>query len=63
MVMKATYVVLSLAAIGLLAVEAPHASWLTSTPERGKVERKTNPKGGTVRMPVFVFLAGYHGGK
>ena len=63
MVMKATYVVLSLAAISLLALEAPRASWLTRAPERGKVERKTNSGGGTVRMPVFVFLAGYHGGK
>ncbi len=63
MLMKAAYIVLGIAGLGLLAVEAPRGALLTRTPERGKVERKVNPKGGTVRMPMFVFLAGYHGGK
>ena len=61
--MKAIYVLLSIGALGLLFTEAPSAKWLTSTPERGKVERKAPRTGGTVRAPMFIFLSGYHGGK
>ncbi|EDM76238.1 hypothetical protein PPSIR1_42221 [Plesiocystis pacifica SIR-1] len=64
--MKAIYVLLSIGALGLLFIEAPTSKWLTSTPERGKVERKTpraSGSGSTVRAPMFIFLSGYHGGK
>ncbi|NVB43365.1 hypothetical protein G6O69_36405 [Pseudenhygromyxa sp. WMMC2535] len=64
MLTKAAYIVLSLASLGLLFFEAPSGALLTSTPERGKVERQQNPNTHTtVRAPMFVFLGGYHGGK
>lgn len=68
MILKGTYIFLSGASLLLLLLEAPRASLLTSTPERGKVERKATPVAntGTVRGggPYFVFLGGgYHGGK
>jgi hypothetical protein len=68
MFMKASYILLSTASLGLLLLEAPRASLLTSAPERGKVERQANPAtagNNTVRGgPHFVFLGGgYHGGK
>jgi len=73
MFMKASYILLSVASLGLLLVEAPHGALLTSTPERGKVERKDHPgppgsapgsgQTRTVRSAYFVFIGGYHGGK
>jgi hypothetical protein len=68
MLMKASYILLSTASLGLLLFEAPRASLLTRTPDRGKVQRQaqTIPSGNaTVRGgPHFVFLGGgYHGGK
>ena len=62
--LKAGYILLSAASLGLMLFEAPSGDLLTSTPERGKVERKINPNAKTtVRAPMFVFLGGYHGGK
>jgi hypothetical protein len=71
MLTKATYIVLSLASLGLLLFEAPRGQLLTSKPERGKVEHKaasdssTSPNNNnpTVRSAYFVFIGGYHGGK
>jgi hypothetical protein len=68
MILKGSYILLSAASLLLLLFEAPRASLLTSTPDRGKVERKATPVGqtGTVRGSgaYFVFLGGgYHGGK
>ena len=66
MFMKASYILASTAAIGLMFFAAPRGGPLTSSPERGKVERKTvdaTPGNATVRMPMFVFLGGYQGGK
>ena len=67
---KASYIVLSLASLGVLLLEAPRGQWLTGAPDRGKVEHKAasdsptssnnNP---TVRSAYFVFIGGYHGGK
>lgn len=66
MLLKASYILLSTASLGLLFFEAPGGALLTSSPDRGKVERKDKdaPSGNvTVRRPYFVFLGGYHGGK
>jgi hypothetical protein len=67
MIMKASYILLSATSLSLLLFEAPRASLLTGTPDRGKVQREANPKTpvGTVRGgPHFIFLGGgYHGGK
>jgi len=55
------YWVLSLGSLGLLAFEAPTGSLLTTTPERGRVEKGSQ----TVRgRPVFIWTGGgYQGGK
>lgn len=69
MIMKASYILLSVASLGLLLFEAPRGSMLTSSPERGKVERKDrdNPTGaGNANIRnrhMFLFIGGYHGGK
>jgi hypothetical protein len=68
MLMKASYILLSTASLGLLLFEAPRASLLTRTPDRGKVQRSAQavPTGNTTVRggPHFVFLGGgYHGGK
>lgn len=55
------YWTLSLGSLALLAVEAPKGALLTTTPERGAVD-KGSP---TVRgAPIFIWAGGgYHGGK
>lgn len=66
MVMKAAYILTSLASLLLLFGAAPRGAWLTSSPERGKVERRDDPATGnpTVRRHHhFVFIGGYQGGK
>jgi hypothetical protein len=68
MVAKASYIVLSLASLGLLLFEAPRGNLLTSAPERGKVEQQAHPNATpnnsrNVRSAYFVFIGGYHGGK
>jgi hypothetical protein len=71
MIAKASYIVLSLASLGLLLFEAPRGNLLTGAPERGKVERKAGATATstsssarpTVRAAYFVFIGGYHGGK
>jgi len=65
MIAKATYILLSVASLGLLMFEAPRGRLLTSAPERGKVERQAHASGSgsTVRASGFVFIGGYHGGK
>ena len=69
MVAKASYIVLSLASLGLLLFEAPRGNLLTGAPERGKVEQQANPSPNgpntsrNVRSHYFVFIGGYHGGK
>jgi hypothetical protein len=65
MLMKASYLLLSTASLALLLFEAPRASLLTRTPERGKVQRQAPTGNATVRGgPHFMFLGGgYHGGK
>lgn len=64
---KASYVVVSLASLGLLLFEAPRGNLLTSAPERGKVEQQNRPTAPnarpTVRSAYFVFIGGYQGGK
>ena len=75
MFMKISYIALALASLGLLLFEAPRGALLTSSPQRGKVERKdqavgsqaTNPHT-TVRRAArtaafFYLVGGYHGGK
>lgn len=65
MIMKASYILLSVASLGLLMFEAPSGALLTGAPQRGKVAKKTGPGPGgqTIRSAHFVFLGGYHGGK
>ncbi|PRQ03230.1 hypothetical protein [Enhygromyxa salina] len=66
MLMKASYVLLSVTSLGLLMFEAPRGALLTTTPERGKVQRDTQEAGSgnaTIRRPHYIFLGGYHGGK
>ena len=66
MLLKASYILLSVTSLGLLMFEAPRGALLTSSPERGKVERdnKTASTGNaTIRRPHYIFLGGYHGGK
>lgn len=68
MLMKASYILLSTASLGLLMFEAPRASLLTSKPDVGKVQRQAQAAtsgNATVRGgPHYVFLGGgYHGGK
>lgn len=66
MLMKASYILLSVSSLGLLMFEAPRGAMLTSSPERGKVERDTKEAGSgnaTIRRPRYIFLGGYHGGK
>lgn len=69
MLMKASYILLSTASLGLLLFEAPRASLLTRAPDRGKVSREAKQAAtsgnATVRGgPHFVFLGGgYQGGK
>jgi hypothetical protein len=69
MIMKASYILLSGASLLLLLLAAPRGWLLTSSPDRGKVQRQASsvaPTGnGTVRGgPHFVFLGGgYQGGK
>jgi hypothetical protein len=70
MFVKASYLVLSLASLGLLLFEAPRGQLLTSKPELGKVEHKAaanspnSPNNNhTVRSAHFVFIGGFHGGK
>lgn len=67
MLMKASYILLSTASLGLLLFEAPRGALLTSAPERGKVEHKEGASTGsgnaTVRRRHYIFLGGYHGGK
>lgn len=65
---KSSYILLSLASLGLLLFEAPRGALLTGTPERGKVEPGERPTVAgaptrTVRSAYFVFIGGYHGGK
>jgi hypothetical protein len=66
MLLKASYILLSVASLGLLMFEAPRGALLTSTPERGKVERdkqQASSGNATIRRPHYIFLGGYHGGK
>lgn len=47
--------------LGLLAFEAPRGGALTTTPDRGQVEKGAPSARGT---PVFIWAGGgYHGGK
>jgi hypothetical protein len=58
------YWIAGFGSLGLLFFEAPSGSLLTTTPDRGKVERDKSGK--TVRrgVPVFIWMGGgYHGGK
>ena len=64
MLMKIAYILASGATLGLLFVEAPTGSLLTTTPEKGQVG--SAPSGGTVRGrgPTFIYLGGgFRGGK
>ena len=66
MLIKASYILISLASLALLLLEAPRGALLTSAPERGKAERsQDSPSGGATvrRHNHFVFIGGYHGGK
>jgi hypothetical protein len=60
---RTTYWILSAVAIGLLLLDGAAGSLLTTTPDRGKVER--DPATGTVRGGgTFIWLGGgYQGGK
>lgn len=64
---KIAYLLVSGSTLGLLLLEAPSGSLLTSAPERGKVALSKTDKaqGRTVRGgPTFIWLGGgYHGGK
>jgi hypothetical protein len=65
---KASYILLSVATLGVMFFEAPRGKLLTRTPDRGKVEQKahassTSPDKPTARGAYFVFIGGYHGGK
>lgn len=64
MVRNIIYWIAGVGALGLLFLEAPSGSLLTSTPDRGKVQKDKSGK--TVRGggPVFIWMGGgYHGGK
>ena len=64
--LKIAYWVLSTGSLGLLFVEAPAGSLLTTAPERGKVTLTQSATGGhTVRGgSTFIWLGGgYQGGK
>jgi hypothetical protein len=65
--LKIAYWVLTTGSLGLLFVEAPAGSLLTTAPERGKVTRSetANGTGATVRGgSTFIWLGGgYQGGK
>lgn len=64
--LKIAYWVLSTGSLGLLFVEAPAGSLLTTAPERGKVTLTQSATGPTVRGggSTFVWLGGgYQGGK
>ncbi len=66
MIMRIAYLLSSGALLALLLFEAPRGALLTSTPDRGKVDKQAPNKGGrSVRaVPVFVFVGGgYRGGK
>ena len=64
--MKYAYWILSAGALGLLALDAPSGSALTTSPEVAKVQAAKPTKNKTVRGrgPAFIWLGGgYHGGK
>ena len=65
--LKIAYWVLSTGSLGLLLVEAPAGSLLTTAPERGKVTltQSASGTGPTVRGgSTFIWLGGgYQGGK
>lgn len=62
--LKIAYWVLSTGSLGLLLVEAPTGSLLTTAPERGKVTLTQSATGPTVRGSTFIWLGGgYQGGK
>ena len=63
--LKIAYWVLSTGSLGLLFVEAPSGSLLTTAPERGKVTLTQSASGPTVRGgSTFIWLGGgYQGGK
>lgn len=64
MVRNIIYWIAGVGSLGLLFFEAPTGSLLTSTPDRGKIQK--NAKGKTVRggAPLFIWMGGgYHGGK
>lgn len=71
MVMKISYIALSLAALGLLLVEAPRGGLLTLTPDKeavkheaGKPYRYTpRSRGLFVAWGLGYAMGGYHGGK
>ena len=67
MIMRIAYLLTSGSLLALLIFEAPRGALLTSTPEKGKVDKQgpTKKGGRSVRaVPVFVFVGGgYRGGK
>ena len=66
MIMRIAYLLTSGTLLTLLVFEAPRGALLTSTPQKGKVEKQAPTKGGrSVRaVPVFLFVGGgYRGGK
>ena len=66
MLMKASYLILSAASLGLLVFEAPSGGLMTTTPAVGKVESKPSKHSNqnvTMRSRHFVFIGAYHGGK
>ncbi|MFO7562119.1 MAG: hypothetical protein R6X02_05720 [Enhygromyxa sp.] len=69
MIAKASYILLTVASLGLLLLEAPHGNLLTRAPERGKVQQNdqlavtSSANRHNVRAAHFVFIGGFHGGK
>ncbi len=67
MIMRIAYLLTSGTLLTLLVFEAPRGALLTSTPQKGKVEKQAPSKNGgrSVRaVPVFLFVGGgYRGGK
>jgi len=70
MLMKSGYLIAAGASLGLMLFGAPRGTLLTSSPARGKVERKTaagnSGMGGVGALrgvPMFILIGGIHGGK
>jgi hypothetical protein len=62
--LRIAYIVFGAGSLGLLALEAPAGSLLSTTPDRGKIEAaKADGSGATPRRRYVFIGGGFHGGK